>query len=290
MKKVEKEVCSVRPNENLGDILDKMLKLQEKEKKPSFLRKTIYVVAAISTVLFVLLVCLSIYKNNFTTESILATLLAFFSIFMSVFFYFKADETSTKFYDSSYKFMKDISVTLGKIEERFGEKLNSLNDKVSHLDRESKEATEEIEDKQEDKDRIINELMEKANLNAEERVRYKKELEDKEEEIAQLQSYRMRAEREATMLRHKIERMPEMNASFDYNTSLNSMRQSSISPKLIETLLETGKLPENLSMRTISMLKKNGYITENGELDIERLLKVRDRIVTEYADDIRRIK
>ena len=43
--------------------------------------------------------------------------------------------------------MKDISVTLGKIEERFGEKLNSLNDKVSHLDRISNETSEEIEEK-----------------------------------------------------------------------------------------------------------------------------------------------
>ena len=47
------------------------------------------------------------------------TMLAFFSIFISIFFYFKADETSTRFYDSSYKVMKDISVTLGKIEDRW---------------------------------------------------------------------------------------------------------------------------------------------------------------------------
>ena len=57
--------------------------------------------------------------------------------------------------------------------------LNSLNDKVSHLDRERKKVSEEIEDKQEDKDRMINELMEKANLDAEEKAAYKKELEKK---------------------------------------------------------------------------------------------------------------
>ena len=67
-------------------------------------------------------------------------------------------------YDSSYKFMKDISVTLGKIEERFGEKLNSLNDKVSHLDRISNETSEEIEDKKYDRDNLLNELMESQHL------------------------------------------------------------------------------------------------------------------------------
>ena len=76
--------------------------------------------------------------------------------------------------------MKDISVTLGKIEERFGEKLNSLNDKVSHLDRISNETSEEIEDKKYDRDNLLNELMDKANLGYEERNRYKKELEEKE--------------------------------------------------------------------------------------------------------------
>lgn len=70
--------------ENISEILDKMLKLQEKEKKPSFFKKTICIVASICVVIFVIFICIIIYKNNFTTESILSTLLAFFSIFSSI--------------------------------------------------------------------------------------------------------------------------------------------------------------------------------------------------------------
>ena len=81
----------------------------------------------------VIALCIIFYKNQFSFESLLSLLLAFFSIFISSFFYFKADEASNRFYETSYNFMKDVSVTLGKIEERFGEKLNTLNDKVSHL-------------------------------------------------------------------------------------------------------------------------------------------------------------
>jgi hypothetical protein len=66
--------------------------------------------------------------------------------------------------------MKDVSVALGKIEERFGEKLNSLNDKVSHLDSISSEKSEEIQEQKDDKDKIINELMDKANLNEKKRI------------------------------------------------------------------------------------------------------------------------
>ena len=64
--------------ENISEILDKMLKLQEKEKKPSFFKKTICIVASICVVIFVIFICIIIHKNNFTTESILSTLLAFF--------------------------------------------------------------------------------------------------------------------------------------------------------------------------------------------------------------------
>ena len=267
---------NVDPEENLSEILDKLLALQEKTKEPSFLRKTNYVVTGIICVIFAGLLCVTIYKNNFSVESIVSTLLAFFSIFMSVFFYFKADETSSKFYESSYRFMKDISVTLGKIEERFGEKLNSLNDKVSHLDRERKKVSEEIEDKQEDKDRIINELMEKANLNAEEKAAYKQELEKKEMEIAQLQSYRMRAEREAAMLRRRIENLPEttFTSSADCAPINSPYPPRILSPRLISSILETGQLPDNLPTRTKSILRKYGGINTDGELNIENLSKL----------------
>lgn len=265
--------------ENISEILDKMLKLQEKEKKPSFFKKTICIVASICVVIFVIFICIIIYKNNFTTESILSTLLAFFSIFISIFFYFKADETSSKFYDSSYKFMKDISVTLGKIEERFGEKLNSLSDKVSHLDRESKAATEEIEDKQEDKDRIINELMEKANLSEAERSEYKKMLESKDQEIEQLRRYRMRAEREASRLRHKMDQLssPAKYATPEDNFA-DTIIQTGISPQMLKYILENRRLPEDISPRTRKILRANEVINPDGDINIENLARFMERL------------
>lgn len=277
MKKRMAQEVNIESGNDIGEILDKLLLLKEKEKSPSFLRKTIYVVSAISFLAFVILICLSIYKNSFTAESILSTLLAFFSIFISVFFYFKADETSANFYDSSYQTMKDICVTLGKIEERFGEKLNNLNEKVSHLDQKSKEATQEIEDKQEDKDRIISELLEKENLTAEERANYKRELERKDQEISRLQSYRMRAEREAAMLRHKIERLPsELIAASEMDDMYHGASYSvtGFTQKLLHKILETGQMPENMSMRSKTMLRKLGCIDSENNINMDRVTKL----------------
>lgn len=215
--------------EYINDLVEQKLKNQTKFTEPSFFEKTLCIVGSICIIILVIFICIIIYKNNFTAESILSTLLAFFSIFISIFFYFKADETSSKFYDSSYKFMKDNSVTLGKIEERFGEKLNNLNDKVSHLDEKSKEAEEQIENKQEDKDRLIDELFEKANLSEAQRKKYKDDLDNKDDEIEKLRIQRINAEREANFLRKKMSNFPIQEKIFikdpyynEYNDSIDN--------------------------------------------------------------------
>lgn len=252
-----------------NDLLDKKLASQEKEQEPSFLKKIIYIVTGICVVIFVILICVSIYKNNFSTESILSMLLAFFSIFISIFFYFKADETSTRFYDSSYKFMKEISVTLGKIEERFGEKLNSLDDKVSHLDRVSRETSAEIEDKQEDKDKIINELMERANLSEEERDKYRKSIEEMEIEIETLKEHKFRAEREADLLRHTIvrEKIEEERCHV---------------PKYVLASLLTLLQEENgysrLTEKEKKLLRRSGIVDADGNIDKKRVVMELNRL------------
>lgn len=106
-----------------------------------------------------LLICFSIYKNGISVESILSMLLAFFSIFISIFFYFKADETSGKFYDNSYDFMKDQSVLLGRIEERFGEKFENLISRIDHLDVRKVEKESELYDVNKEISNIVDNLI-----------------------------------------------------------------------------------------------------------------------------------
>lgn len=242
---------------NYIEILDKLLELEKKKEKTSLVKITICIVGGIGSVMFIGILCYSIFKSDFSLESILSTLLAFFSIFISIFFYFKADETSTNFYNSSYGFMKDISVTLGKIEERFGEKLNNLNDKITHLDNISSERSAEIQDQKENKDKIINELMNKANLNEEDKRKYRKEIEEKEEIIEQLKREQFRAQREADILRaskyeRNIDNCWEPNRDFLF------------------ALLDDDHpiIPVN----TYGKLKKLGYIDGDGKVNKEAVI------------------
>ena len=226
------------------EILTKMLELEKQKKKINPLKITICIVGGIGCVMFIGILCYSIVKSEFSLDSILSTLLAFFSIFISIFFYFKADETSTNFYNSSYEFMKDISVTLGKIEERFGEKLNSLNDKISHLDRISNETSEEIEGKKDDKDR--------------------KELAEKEAEIEMLRNHKYLAEREARKLRNQIVRIQNEQDDFP------------LPPKdMLEDLLRTHDTSDitSLGMRR---LQKLGIIDADGRINEHSIIRLMD--------------
>lgn len=193
----------------INEVLDKMLKLEQSKRKVTPFKWVLYVVGGISTIILVGTLCVVFYKSNFSLESLLSLLLAFFSIFISIFFYFKTEETSNHFHDASYNFMKDVSVTLGKIEERFGEKLNSLSDKITHLSDEKHEKTEELQTAEDERQKIINDLMDKAKLNEEQREEYVKKLSEKEKETESLKNQLMRIDmqykralQENSMLRH----------------------------------------------------------------------------------------
>lgn len=257
--------------DDLERLLDKMLSLRKMDKQPSFLRRVMYIAGAICGVSLTVFIALILYKKDSTVESILSTLLAFFSMFISIFFYFKADEASSKFYDSSYKFMKDISVTLGKIEERFGERLNSLSDKISHFDKESKAVTEEIEDKEEDRTRFISDILEKGKYSREEMEQYKRQIEEKDREIERLRRQRMAIEGETIRLNHKLEQLmaqDKVNELSVYN-KVGVLRNILPYP-IIDYMLRTGKLPQETPKDIKRKLISMGIIDSEDNVDFGR--------------------
>lgn len=252
----KKTVDELKEN-NMMEVLNKMLELEKERHKISPVKKTVCWVGGIVAVMFVGLLCYRLVKTDLSFDSILSTLLAFFSIFISIFFYFKADDTSTTYYKSSYDIMKDVSVTLGKIEERFGEKLNSLNDKVSHLDNISSEKSEEIKEQKDDKDKIINELMDKAHLDDEEKKKYRQQLEESERQIEILKREQFLARREADRLRFNME-SGELQDRWEPND------------KVLKSLLNGEK--NELSLATIRRLMRLGYLDDDGNINGDKII------------------
>ncbi|OHB62093.1 MAG: hypothetical protein A2167_00695 [Planctomycetes bacterium RBG_13_46_10] len=170
----------------------------------------------------VLFSCLAVYKivtatntiglTGFSFSEFLALILSLFAIAMSVAFYFKATDTSNQFYDNTYKFTKEISEILGRIEAGFGERLRHLDEGYSGLsarfDRmpidtaKAQEAFEKekeiVAQKEKEREKLIDDLATRAKLQENEKKKLFADL--KEREVA-LQE----ARRELMFLRHRAE-------------------------------------------------------------------------------------
>jgi len=70
----------------------------------------------------------SLDLSKFDFSDLLAMILALFAMSMSVAFYFKSTDSSNQFYDNIYNFTQKTSEILGRIEERFGERLRHLDE------------------------------------------------------------------------------------------------------------------------------------------------------------------
>ena len=133
-----------------------------------------FIASLLFTILFVYKLAiadLSFDFSKFDFNALLALLLSLFAIGLSIVFYFKATDTSNLFYDNTYKFTKDISNILGRIEAGFGEKLQNLDKGYSGLlnkiDKENtspKDIEETKTDKKEVEQTLQNEIKERNKI------------------------------------------------------------------------------------------------------------------------------
>lgn len=161
-------------------------------------------VKAISTLVVVGVFSYKVYltpidlKVDFPT--LLSLLLALFSVGLAALFYFKATETSNTFYDNTYNFTRDIAQLLIKIESGFGEKLRNLDEGYADMRRHLQSAPyqngetdetkqkikgekEEIEKVIEERNKIVSDLLERSQLEQEEKESILAKLAEKEREL-----------------------------------------------------------------------------------------------------------
>lgn len=262
----------MRKNRNesneINTTLDRMIQLENPKNKVNIYKIILLIAGCVAGLLIVAALCFIFYKSSFSLESLLSLLLAFFSIFISVFFYFKTEETSNHFYDMSYDFMKDVSVTLGKIEERFGEKLNNLNDKVSHLSYAKEEKREELQTVEDEKQKMIDELLDKAKFNETQKEEYVNRLREKEYEADSLRR----------QLRHidmKYRNMIEHRNELSHPTRFLQTVFDAFSPKELKLIrsVHFTDLPNALKdkMIDLNIVMPDGELTHKGQILFENL-------------------
>lgn len=166
-------------------------------------------VKAICALALTTVLCVKIYSTPTTITidfpTLLSLLLALFSVGLSALFYFKATDTSNAFYDNTYKFTKDIAELLVKIESGFGERLRHLDEGYSSMRNylqgsahrpgadveKTKEKLEteqqEIEKVRAERNKIVQQLIERSQLQQAEKDQIAKQLQSKEQELAHSQ-------------------------------------------------------------------------------------------------------
>ncbi len=144
---------------------------------------------------------------RFEFTDLLSIIIALFAVWISINFYHKNNETSNKFYNNTYNFTKDISETLGRIEERFGEKLESLKEENRSLsnrvekyystqkpadiakdEKKEKEIQAKLEQELKEKDKLLNNFAQKYKIAEQDKNQFIETLNKKSEEVAKLEN------------------------------------------------------------------------------------------------------
>jgi len=207
---------------------------------------------------------------------LIAFALSIFSILLSALFYFKANEASNKFYDNTYQFTKDISEKIGRIEERFGKDLSNIEkgysrmlDKMDRypmsetIEKEIEHKTDNEERLVQEREKLINDLIQKANITQEEKEQFSKQLAIKEAELIDVKE-------QLFELKNKLD---EMNYSYSVPPHTKNVMKFLINnlrgemPRRMSDLMALiENRIANLSDRDKAILIKEGMLTDDLKL------------------------
>jgi len=143
----------------------------------------------------------------FTSSGMMSIILALFAISISMLFYVKTVESSNRFYDNTYRFTKDISEKIGRMDERLTEKLSSVKDsvndinsnyqknnttdsdalkKITEVEKNIKDIQYKVENIKNEKEKEFDNFVDKAKINKVDKEKYKNTVQTKESEITKL--------------------------------------------------------------------------------------------------------
>lgn len=212
--------------ETLKQLLEKQIELEKtKQQKTPAWKIITLIFIGISAVAFISFCCYMMYKQSFTMETLLAVLLSFFSIALSIMFYIQSEKSSSAYYMRSYEIMKEVSVTLGKIEASFGEKLSHINSSLEKFENNKKMIEDKLE-QGEKEETEIKEKITKEKLNSEEKTKLLEDLQRITRENYELKNNLEKIERirKDEMIRHSAIREKLINQENILNEIMNDKR------------------------------------------------------------------
>ncbi|WP_376694603.1 hypothetical protein [Wenzhouxiangella sp. EGI_FJ10409] len=234
---------------------------------------------------------------------LLSLLLALFSVGLASLFYFKATETSNTFYDNTYKFTRDITTLLSKIESGFGERLRNLDEGYSSL-RDSfqtgastaedavsgsdkiLEEKKEIQKYMEERNAIVGQLLKQSKLKEDERQKIAAELQEKDEQLREAQEELSRLKRRKFIERVRTSRLQDAEIDngvlhFTKDVVIQKLGVSRVKkrpPVVIKNAFD--ELTNSLPRGYLRDLERSGFfdegLTDEGAFFLKRVAETMD--------------
>lgn len=214
-------------------------------------------------------------------SDLVSLVLSIFAIGMSVAFYFKANETSNQFYNNTYKFTKDMSEILGRIEAGFGERLkhldegySGLRDRIDHIPMSSQKAEEAFEkekiivaEKEKERHKIIEELAARAKLQDDEKNKLFNDLKQMERALQEARKELSFYRRKTTIADERVDRVPK-DAMLNYikDIVIDALGGSNEVAQLSSNSLKSrfDVIKDNLSPAFVNDCIRAGWATADG--------------------------
>lgn len=238
---------------------------------------------------------ITISIKEFTFTDLLSIFVSFFAIALSIAFYFKATDTSNRFYDNSYKFTKEISEILGRIEAGFGEKLKHIDegyagirDRFDQIPFDANKAKEEIEAEKEEiekKKKEQNELLEnlakRAQLAENEKQELFRQMERTSKELDSAKSDLRRMQRnvishEATSFSPDVKRKALGYLVDKIESEIPPGLEDGVSMRMLREIFSNIK--DDIHPEALNDLAITGIIDDDGELTRRGMENLRIRL------------
>ncbi len=244
--------------------------------------------------------------SKFDFSDLLAMILALFAMSMSVAFYFKSTDSSNQFYDNIYNFTQKTSEILGRIEERFGERLKHIDegygriqsrfdgiskspDEIEKKVKETEGREEKEKEKLEETNKAMREMMEQLTMRAQMQQKEKEEfyrnmerltaekdsaqkrIREIEEDRDHMQQQLHMLERDMSQGLHELSN-PQFERIFRH-PDLRHLIMQDAPPRIIQKHLRNilSELPESI----IEELREEGIINRRGEVTAAGLVMLR---------------
>lgn len=276
------------------------------EKQTDVYRRESWFPMTVRSFVVILLTSVAAYKIvmtpfdfQFDFPTLLSLLLAFFSVGLAAMFYFKATETSNTFYDNTYKFSQDVGALLSRMESGFGERLKHLDDSYTSMrdqlqnyppkpsaaeaKQEIKEEQKELQRKLQERDKMINELVTRAQMQDDEKKEFLKQLNDRQKQLED-------AKQEMALLqRHfrHIQSEPEPPGIPALPEGMRNYIRTNVL-KLIDRDL-AAEAPSSLLRRRFAQHKDNFHKAFLADMKEHELMSAEDELTTKGVRIIRAI-